>query len=64
MLLPVTAPRPQLTTQAQQPRPKLVVSPARTQRRRELPARPHTFSWPEVREMPRRAAGGPWESGW
>lgn len=59
----MTAPRPQLTTPAPLPRPKLV-TPPRTQRRRAIPARPHAYCWPEVREMPRRVAGGPWETGW
>jgi len=63
MLRAVTTPRPQLTTPAPLPRPKLV-TPARTPRRRTIPARPHHFSLPDVREIPRRVAGGPWESGW
>jgi hypothetical protein len=59
----VTAPRPQLTIQAPQSRRK-PVEPARAPRRAISPTRPHTFCLPEVREIPRRAAGGPWEAGW
>jgi hypothetical protein len=59
----MTAPRRQLTTPAPQPRPKPAAQ-APAPRRAATAVRPHTFSMPEVREIPRRAAGGPWEAGW
>jgi hypothetical protein len=45
------------------PRTKPVVRIA-APRRDGVRARPHTFCLPEVREIPRRAAAGPWEAGW
>jgi len=63
MLRTMTAPRRQLSTPAPQPRPK-PAAPARAPRRAGSPMRPHAFCMPEVREIPRRAAAGPWESGW
>jgi len=54
------------------PRPQPRIVPPHSRRkpavraiRRDADAvRRHRFGLPDVREMPRRAAGGPWEAGW
>jgi hypothetical protein len=46
------------------PRGKLVAASAAARREPAAPLRRHMFGLPEVREIPRRAAGGPWEAGW
>ena len=63
MLRTVTASRRQLTRPASRPRTKPAAH-ADQRRRAPTPARPHAFGLPEVREIPRRATGGPWEAGW
>jgi hypothetical protein len=55
------APRPQPRIVPLPPRRKPVV---RMVRRDAEPARRHRFGLPDVREIPRRVAGGPWEAGW
>ncbi|HEY6696125.1 MAG TPA: hypothetical protein VI006_24955 [Solirubrobacteraceae bacterium] len=57
------APRRQLTIPAPPPRPKPAAQAA-APRPAAAPARRRAFGLPEVREIPRRAAGGPWEAGW
>jgi hypothetical protein len=55
---------------ASTPQPRIVPPPPR--RKTAVPAvRPaqasvqrHRFGLPDVREIPRRPAGGPWEAGW
>jgi hypothetical protein len=37
---------------------------ARAIRRGADPVQRHRYALPEVREVPRRPAGGPWEAGW
>jgi hypothetical protein len=54
-------PRPQPRIVPPQPRPKPVV---RAVRRSAAPPPRHRFCVPDVREIPRRPAGGPWEAGW
>jgi hypothetical protein len=56
-------PRQQPTTDQTQPRPKpVVVGSARPAA--AVPPRRRAFVLPDVREIPRRAVAGPWESGW
>jgi hypothetical protein len=55
------APRPQLRIVPLQPRRKPAV---RAIRREPDAMRRHRFGLPDVRENPRRVAGGPWEAGW
>jgi hypothetical protein len=63
MLRGMQFPRQQPTTSQPQPRPKPVVvgvvrRPPVDQTRRRA------FVLPDVREIPRRPAAGPWEAGW
>jgi hypothetical protein len=55
------APRPQPRIVPLQSRRKPAV---RTTRRDADAVRRHRFGLPDVREIPRRVAGGPWEAGW
>jgi hypothetical protein len=55
------APRPQPRIVPLQPRRKPAV---RAIRREPDAMRRHRFGLPDVRENPRRVAGGPWEAGW
>ena len=55
------APRPQPRIVPLQPRRKPAV---RTIPREADVVRRHRFGLPDVREIPRRAAAGPWEAGW
>jgi hypothetical protein len=52
MLRSMDAPRPQPIAP---PPPEVVVVVAEPR---------HAFGLPEVREIPQRPAGGPWEAGW
>ena len=45
------------------PRRKVLVAAA-APRLAAAPMRRRAFGLPEVREIPRRPAGGPWEAGW
>jgi hypothetical protein len=54
-------PRPQPTIAVLPPRRKPAVGAIR---RGAKPVQRHRFALPEVREIPRRPAGGPWEAGW
>jgi len=51
MLRSMAAPKPQPIA----PPPKVAVAVAEPR---------HLFGLPEVREIPQRPAGGPWEAGW
>jgi hypothetical protein len=52
MLRTMDAPKPQPIAP---PPPKVAVAAAEPR---------HAFALPEVREIPQRPAGGPWEAGW
>jgi hypothetical protein len=60
---PMQASPQQPATPRPQPRPKPVVVGV-VRRPDVAPVRRRAFVLPDVREIPRRAAAGPWEAGW
>jgi hypothetical protein len=63
MLRPMQSTRRQPTTPQPHPRRK-ATAPAVVHRRAVTAARQRAFVLPDVREIPRRTAAGPWEAGW